>query len=168
MYNHIGLKVKDLDASVLFYTAALAPLGYVLAFADESTAGFGPEGSPALWLSGDAQLAHSLVHVAFDASTRSATVEVRARARRLLAAIGRYGGPATKLPAENDDARADEFCAPTENSTGFEIFDNNRETKSIVQRSFGRVGAGSGTRARLASRFRGVVRTVRPSSTYSR
>jgi hypothetical protein len=29
---------------------------------------------------------------------------------------------------------ADEFCAPTENSTGFEIFDNNRETKSIVQR----------------------------------
>ena len=34
---------------------------------------------------------------------------------------------------ENDDARADEFCAPTENSTGFEIFDNGREAKSIVQ-----------------------------------
>src|SRR6516164_8931837 len=35
---------------------------------------------------------------------------------------------------ENDDARADEIYAPAENSTGFEIFDNNRETKSIVQR----------------------------------
>jgi len=34
----------------------------------------------------------------------------------------------TKLAAvvENDDARADEFCA-TENPTGFDIFDNNRE-----------------------------------------
>ena len=40
----------------------------------------------------------------------------------------------SQLPAENDDARADGFCAPTKNSTGFEIFDNDRETKSIVQR----------------------------------
>jgi hypothetical protein len=51
----------------------------------------------------------------------------RARQR----AFGRYGGAATKLPAENDDARADEFCALAENSTGFEIFDNDRETKSV-------------------------------------
>ena len=28
MFDHIGLKVKDLDASVRFYTAALGPLGY--------------------------------------------------------------------------------------------------------------------------------------------
>ena len=28
MYDHIGLKVGNLDASVRFYTAALAPLGY--------------------------------------------------------------------------------------------------------------------------------------------
>ena len=90
MYNHVGLKVKDLDASVRFYTAALAPLGLVLAFADESTAGFGPEGSQALLLSGDAQLAHSLVHVAFDASTRSA---VDAFYREGLKARGRDNGP---------------------------------------------------------------------------
>jgi catechol 2,3-dioxygenase-like lactoylglutathione lyase family enzyme len=50
MVDHIGLKVKDLDASVRFYTAALAPLGYVLCSRDESSAGFGPEGAPALWL----------------------------------------------------------------------------------------------------------------------
>jgi len=50
VYDHIGLKVKDLDAAVGFYSAALEPLGYVLASRDESTAGLGPRGEPALWL----------------------------------------------------------------------------------------------------------------------
>src|SRR5204862_84983 len=50
MYDHIGLKVGNLDASVRFYTAALAPLGYVLSSRDEAGAGFGPKGEPALWL----------------------------------------------------------------------------------------------------------------------
>ena len=44
MYDHIGLRVGDLDASVRFYTAALAPLGFVLCSRDDSGAGFGPEG----------------------------------------------------------------------------------------------------------------------------
>ncbi len=30
MYDHIGLKVRNIEASVRFYTAALAPLGHVL------------------------------------------------------------------------------------------------------------------------------------------
>jgi hypothetical protein len=34
MYDRIGLKVANLDASVRFYTAALAPLGYVLCCRD--------------------------------------------------------------------------------------------------------------------------------------
>jgi len=50
MYDHIGLKVGSLDASVRFYTAALAPLGYVLCSHDDSGAGFGPADAPALWL----------------------------------------------------------------------------------------------------------------------
>mgnify|MGYP002713011140 CR=1 FL=1 len=50
MYDHIGLRVADLDASVRFYTAALAPLGFVLCSRDDSGAGFGPKGEPALWL----------------------------------------------------------------------------------------------------------------------
>ena len=51
MYDHIGLKVKDLNASVRFFKAALAPLGYELCSHDETGAGFGPKGAPALWLS---------------------------------------------------------------------------------------------------------------------
>jgi hypothetical protein len=40
--------------------------------------------------------------------------------------------------------------------------DNRALTKSILHRSLGRMGAGSGTR--LASFFRGFVRTASPSS----
>jgi len=42
MYDHIGLKVGNLEASVRFYSAALAPLGYTLSSRDEDGAGFGP------------------------------------------------------------------------------------------------------------------------------
>jgi catechol 2,3-dioxygenase-like lactoylglutathione lyase family enzyme len=50
MYDHIGLKVKDVAASVRFYKAALAPLGHELASEDEQGAGLGPKGAPSLWL----------------------------------------------------------------------------------------------------------------------
>ena len=50
MYDHIGLKVKDIDAAVRFYEAALGGLGHVLCSRDDSSAGLGPKGEPALWL----------------------------------------------------------------------------------------------------------------------
>jgi catechol 2,3-dioxygenase-like lactoylglutathione lyase family enzyme len=68
MYDHIGFKVKDLDAAVEFYRAALDPLGYVLASHDAASAGLGPSGEPALWLYRGAPGA--AIHVAFRATDR--------------------------------------------------------------------------------------------------
>ena len=67
MYDHIGLKVKDIAKSVRFYGAALGPLGHVLASSDASGAGFGPPGAPALWLYLDKSAAAGGTHVAFRA-----------------------------------------------------------------------------------------------------
>src|SRR5260370_32565289 len=72
MYDHIGLKVGNLDASVNFYTAALAPLGYVLCSRDDSGAGFGPKGEPALWLYLHKGAAGAGAHVAFGAPDQAA------------------------------------------------------------------------------------------------
>lgn len=91
MYDHVGLKIRDLDASVRFYEGALRPLGFVLCTRSDSGAGFGPEGTPALWLSvanGDAETG---VHVAFRAADRGA---VEAFHEAGLGAGGRdHGGP---------------------------------------------------------------------------
>ena len=66
MYDHIGLKVKDLKSAVRFYQATLAPLGFV---PDSSGSGFGPQGAPALWLY---EGTPGPVHVAFRAADRKA------------------------------------------------------------------------------------------------
>ncbi|MDG5974635.1 MULTISPECIES: VOC family protein [Comamonadaceae] len=50
MVDHIGLNVQDLAASIRFYEAALAPLGHELGSHDDTYAGLGPKGAPALWL----------------------------------------------------------------------------------------------------------------------
>ena len=71
MFDHIGLQVQDLDASVRFYRAALAPLGLVLSSHDASGAGFGPPGAPALWLSPSTTPARG-VHVAVRAGDHAA------------------------------------------------------------------------------------------------
>ena len=90
MYDHIGIKVGNLDASVRFYTAALAPLGYVLCSRDENGAGFGPKGEPALWLyrhKGNAGGAH----IAFRASEHAAIRKFHAEGMK---AGGRDNGEA--------------------------------------------------------------------------
>ncbi len=66
MYDHIGLKVKDIGAATRFYQAALATLGHV-----QDGSGFGPAGAPALWLHAD-QAAKGGTHVAFRAADRAA------------------------------------------------------------------------------------------------
>ena len=67
MYDHIGLRVKDLEGAVRFYKAALEPLGHVL---DGSGVGLGPQGQPALWLHGGQTGGGA--HVAFRAADRRA------------------------------------------------------------------------------------------------
>jgi catechol 2,3-dioxygenase-like lactoylglutathione lyase family enzyme len=70
MYDHIGLKVKNVSASVRFYSAALGALGHVLASQDDNSAGLWPKGEPALWLYKGKTNGGS--HVAFRAVNRAA------------------------------------------------------------------------------------------------
>jgi catechol 2,3-dioxygenase-like lactoylglutathione lyase family enzyme len=72
MYDHIGLKVKDLDAAVRFYSAALAPLGHVVSTKEDSYAGIGPKGEPGLWLHAAKDAKGNGVHVALRARDRAA------------------------------------------------------------------------------------------------
>ena len=72
MYDHIGLKVGNVETSARFYQAALGALGHV---ADASGAGFGPAGAPALWLSKGKS---APVHIAFRASDRKAVEKFHA------------------------------------------------------------------------------------------
>ena len=88
MYDHIGLKVKDVGASAGFYQAALAPLGHVLASQDDAGAGLGPAGAPALWLYRAANSGAG-THVAFAAPDRPAVDRFHAEG---LKAGGRDNG----------------------------------------------------------------------------
>lgn len=77
MYDHIGLRVKDVDVSARFYEAALEPLGAVLASRDEAGAGFGPKGAPCLWLHvvnpvGEPARGSDGAHIAFKAKSKKA------------------------------------------------------------------------------------------------
>jgi len=90
MYDHVGLKVKDLQASVRFYSAVLGELGHVLASQDAAGAGLGPQGAPALWLAAD-DAVHTPVHLAFKANSRSAVDAFHRAGLRLRA--GDNGAP---------------------------------------------------------------------------
>lgn len=89
MFDHIGLKVKDIGASVRFYEAALAPLGVVLCNGDDSGAGFGQPGAPALWLGSAGKATVPSIHLAMRAPDRKAVDRFHAAG---LGAGGRDNG----------------------------------------------------------------------------
>lgn len=72
MYDHLGIKVSDLAASIRFYEAALAPLGHVLGSHDDSYAGIGPADAPALWLYASKDAKGPGTHIAFRAASHKA------------------------------------------------------------------------------------------------
>jgi len=92
MFDHIGLKVKDLDVSARFYKAVLAPLGYV---PDGSGTGFGPTNEPALWLYKAVNSQLGGTHVALRATNRTAVDRFH---REGLKAGGRdHGAPGLRI-----------------------------------------------------------------------
>jgi catechol 2,3-dioxygenase-like lactoylglutathione lyase family enzyme len=88
MIDHIGISVRDLDKSIAFYTAALAPLGYALVMKyDGHAAGFGIGGKPDFWIG--AGEPKGAVHVALAAGGRAQVRDFYAAA---LAAGGTDNG----------------------------------------------------------------------------
>lgn len=77
MFDHVGIHVKDLERTVRFYQAVLAPLGFELCSRDETSAGFGPKGAPALWCYASAKPSAS-VHLAFHAKDAAAVKKFHA------------------------------------------------------------------------------------------
>jgi len=70
MLDHIGFKVRNVEASRRFYAAALAPLGVETAMEWAGHVGMGREGKPQLWFSqGDPPA--SPLHLAFTARNRA-------------------------------------------------------------------------------------------------
>jgi catechol 2,3-dioxygenase-like lactoylglutathione lyase family enzyme len=94
MLDHIGFPVSDYARSKVFYTKALAPLGYVLVMevgqteSDHPAAGFGADGKPDFWIGGEGGL-NRRIHIAIAAKDRAA---VDAFYRAAIAAGGSDNG----------------------------------------------------------------------------
>jgi catechol 2,3-dioxygenase-like lactoylglutathione lyase family enzyme len=88
MFDHIGFRVRDLEASRAFYLAALAPLGVGVAMEGPYGVGLGRGGKPSLWLSQGGSPVSPL-HIAFTARSRA---EVDAFHAAALAAGGKDNG----------------------------------------------------------------------------
>ena len=81
MIHHLQLSVRDFSRSLVFYSKALAPLGFVAQHVDEAgkSAGFGPPGAPKLWI-GTGTRSKGPVHVAFEAKDERAVAAFHAAA----------------------------------------------------------------------------------------
>jgi catechol 2,3-dioxygenase-like lactoylglutathione lyase family enzyme len=87
MIDHVGLPVSDIGRSKEFYSAALAPLGFVLAMDFGHAVGYARDNRPWFWLQEGGSA--SGVHVAF---TAASTEDVDAYYAAALAAGGEDNG----------------------------------------------------------------------------
>jgi catechol 2,3-dioxygenase-like lactoylglutathione lyase family enzyme len=75
MIDHVSVNVSDYERSRDFYAKALGPLGYSLLMEPApGHGGFGREGKPDFWISGEREPTTENVHVALAAPDR-ATVD---------------------------------------------------------------------------------------------
>lgn len=90
MLDHVGVNVRDIDASRSFYMQALAPLGYEILMQFPEAVGFGRDGRPTFWIV-RREPYNSGVHVAFAAVDRASVDQFW---RAALDADGTdHGGP---------------------------------------------------------------------------
>jgi catechol 2,3-dioxygenase-like lactoylglutathione lyase family enzyme len=99
MFDHLGLNVRDLARTRAFYTAALAPLGFVIGYDRDDTLAFGPPGRPRLWFAARPG-APTGVHIALAAETRAQVDAFHAAA---LAAGGKDNGAPGLRPQYRPD-----------------------------------------------------------------
>ena len=88
MYDHVGLRVKDLAASQRFYTAVLGALGHALNSSGDDYAGFGA-GPSTFWLHKSDAAPAKGAHICFMATNQAAVKAFHAAG---LAAGGRDNG----------------------------------------------------------------------------
>jgi catechol 2,3-dioxygenase-like lactoylglutathione lyase family enzyme len=85
MLHHLSIAVSDLTRSATFYDAALAPLGYVRVFADETCVGYGYPGGGdkfAINRRANAVAPDSGSHIAFAAPDRQSVARFHQAALR--------------------------------------------------------------------------------------
>lgn len=71
MLDHIGLRTTQFDTMARFYEAVLSPLGYTKLHAWDGGAGFGKDGSAALWI-GASDVKPTGIHLAVSSPNRDA------------------------------------------------------------------------------------------------
>ena len=106
MVDHIGLRVKDLKASVRLYSALLTPLEYELVAEGDDYAGYGKAGRAGLWLHPKPNL---------DSARDRAPVGFRAANRKAVQAFHKaglkHGGKDNGAPGLREDYGADYYAA---------------------------------------------------------
>jgi catechol 2,3-dioxygenase-like lactoylglutathione lyase family enzyme len=94
MLDHVGLEVRDYDASRAFYEAALAPLGLKLMMEPAPTVGGFGSDFPFFWVSSRGRSPQNGVHVAFRVESRELVDAFHAAA--LEAGAEDNGGPGVR------------------------------------------------------------------------